>query len=56
VKEQLQEIAAGARMPELDPKRLEREKRILLAFDAIKCCVPQGTNGGVQIGPEPGKE
>lgn len=39
----------------LDAKRLEKEKRILLAFDAIKCCVPQGGGGGVQIGPEPGK-
>jgi len=40
----------------LDAKRLEKEKRILLAFDAIKCCVPRGGDGGVQIGPEPGKE
>ena len=39
----------------LDVKRLEKEKRILLAFDAIKCCVPQGSSGGVQIG-EPGSE
>jgi hypothetical protein len=39
----------------LDAKRLEKERRILLAFDAIKCCVPQGGGGGVQIGPEPGK-
>ena len=33
----------------LSPERLEKEKRILLAFDAIRCCVPQGTNGGVAI-------
>jgi hypothetical protein len=40
----------------LSPARLEKEKRILLAFDAIRCSVPQGGEGGVQIGPEPGKE
>jgi len=39
----------------LDAKRLEKEKRILLAFDAIKCCVPRGGDGGVQIGPKPEK-
>ena len=33
----------------LSPERLEKEKRILLAFDAIRCCVPQGTDGGVAI-------
>ncbi|MHB8843973.1 MAG: type I restriction enzyme HsdR N-terminal domain-containing protein [Nitrospirota bacterium] len=49
-KEQLRSIVAERRMQPLDPKRLEKEKRILLAFDAIKCCVPQGVNGGVQIG------
>ena len=30
-------------------ERLEKEKRILLAFDAIRCCVPQGADGGVAI-------
>jgi hypothetical protein len=55
-KEQLRSIIAEKTMQPLDPKRLEKEKRILLAFDAIKCCVPQGGGGGVQIGPEPGKE
>jgi hypothetical protein len=33
----------------LSPERLEKEKRILLAFDAIRCCVPQGADGGVAI-------
>ena len=33
----------------LSPERLEKEKRILLAFDAIRCCVPQGKDGGVAI-------
>jgi hypothetical protein len=54
-KEQLRILVAEKRMQPLDPKRLEKEKRILLAFDAIKCCVPQGGSGGVQIG-EPRKE
>ncbi len=40
----------------LTPERIEKEKRILLAFDAIRCSVPQGADGGVQIGPEPGKK
>ena len=55
-KEQLRGIVAGKAMPPLDARRLEKEKRILLAFDAIKCCVPQGGGGGVQIGPDPGKK
>jgi hypothetical protein len=33
----------------LSLERLEKEKRILLAFDAIRCCVPQGADGGVAI-------
>ena len=53
-KEQLRSIVAAKAMQPLEPKRLEKEKRILLAFDAIKCCVPQGGDGGVQIG-EPEK-
>ncbi len=54
-REQLQAILREKQMHPLDPRRLEREKRILLAFDAIKCSVPQGKDGGVEIG-EPGKE
>ena len=50
-KERLEVILKENAMLPLDAKRLEKEKRILLAFDAIKCCVPQGA-GGVQIGPE----
>jgi len=53
-KEQLRSIVAAKAMQPLGPKQLEKEKRILLAFDAIKCCVPQGGDGGVQIG-EPEK-
>jgi hypothetical protein len=55
-KEQLRSIVAERVMQPLDPKRLEKEKRILLAFDAIKCCVPQGGTGGVQIGEPEKKE
>jgi hypothetical protein len=40
----------------LTPERIEKEKRILLAFDTIRCSVPQGADGGVKIGPGPGKE
>jgi len=54
-REQLEVILKENAVQPLDAKRLEKEKRILLAFDAIKCCVPQGGGGGVQIGPEPGK-
>lgn len=36
---------------EFSSERIEKEKRILLAFDAIACCVPQGGDGGVDIGP-----
>ncbi len=55
-REQLLAILSEKPMEHLDPGRFEREKRILLAFDAIKCSVPQGREGGVRIGPEPGKE
>jgi hypothetical protein len=54
-KDQLCAILAEGLPRTVDPKRLEKEKRILLAFDAIKCSVPQGRDGGVRIGPEPGK-
>lgn len=53
LREQLAAVLAGQPGQPLDPKRLEREKRILLAFDSIKCSVPQGADGGVQVGPEP---
>lgn len=49
VKEQLAGILSGTQPVPLSPERLEREKRILLAFDAIKCCVPQGKDGGVKL-------
>jgi hypothetical protein len=55
-KEQLRAILSEKMTQPLDARRLEKEKRILLAFDAIKCCVPRGGGGGVQIGPEPDQE
>ncbi len=33
----------------LSPERIEKEKRILLAFDAIACSVPRGGEGGVRL-------
>lgn len=53
VKDQLRKLLDGAEPRPLPPDRAEKEKRILLAFDAIKCSVPQGGDGGVQIGPDP---
>ena len=48
-KEQLITMVAGRDVKALAPEKLEREKRILLAFDAIRCCMPQGANGGVAL-------
>jgi type I restriction and modification enzyme subunit R-like protein len=36
-------------LPALSPEKREREKRVLLAFDAIQCCIPRGTGGGVSL-------
>ncbi len=55
LRDQLITMLAEKTPAALSPERLEKEKRILLAFDAIRCSVPQGANGGVQIGPEPEK-
>ncbi len=56
VREQLVELLSKMDNSALSVERIEKEKRILLAFDAIKCCVPQGADGGVQIVPEPPQE
>ncbi|HWR72425.1 MAG TPA: type I restriction enzyme HsdR N-terminal domain-containing protein [Nitrospirota bacterium] len=56
VKDQLRKILHESAMQPLSPERVEKEKRILLAFDAIQCSVPRGADGGVQIGPEAEKE
>lgn len=53
VRDQIIQQLSGYSATPLSPERLEKEKRILLAFDAIRCCVPQGKDGGVAIeGPE----
>lgn len=48
-KEQLISIVSGKELRPLAPEKLEREKRVLLAFDAIRCCIPQGADGGVHL-------
>lgn len=48
-KKQLISILAGKELLPIAPEKLEREKRVLLAFDALRCCIPQGANGGVQL-------
>lgn len=55
VRDQILTVLSDKEPKPLSPERIEKEKRILLAFDAIRCSVPQGANGGVQIGPEPGQ-
>jgi hypothetical protein len=49
VRDRLIEMLAEYSAKPLSLERLEKEKRILLAFDAIRCCVPQGADGGVVI-------
>ena len=49
LKDQMRGLLAGKGTTFMAPERVEKEKRILLAFDAIQCCVPQGATGGVQI-------
>ena len=49
VKGQLLRILAETEPRPLAIERIEKEKRILLAFDSIKCCVPQGTDGGMRL-------
>jgi hypothetical protein len=52
VKEQLLRVLSETEPKPLPPERIEKEKRVLLAFDAIKCCVPQGADGGVRLKDE----
>lgn len=54
LKEQLVQMLTDRSPLQYSPERLEKEKRILLAFDTIRCCVPQGGDGGVSI-KEPGQ-
>jgi hypothetical protein len=55
-KRQLSAILSGLEPKPLQPEKLEREKRVLLAFDAIRCCVPKGADGGVSLGEPQGEE
>lgn len=48
-KEQLHAWVSGRDLKPFPPEKAEREKRVLLAFDAIRCCVPQGADGGVKL-------
>ncbi|OGW42713.1 MAG: hypothetical protein A2X57_00990 [Nitrospirae bacterium GWD2_57_8] len=54
VRDQLIKTLSSADLKPLPPEKLEREKRILLAFDAIRCSVPQGADGGVKLDEERG--
>ncbi len=49
-KEQIRRMLSGISLVPLPPEKAEREKRVLLAFDAIRCCIPQGADGGVPLG------
>jgi hypothetical protein len=49
VRDRIIQILSEYSAKPLSPERLEKEKRILLAFDAIRCCVPQGADGGVAL-------
>jgi len=52
IRDQLVALLANRESKILSPERIEKEKRILLAFDVIKCCVPQGKDGGVKLDEE----
>ncbi len=49
IREQILTVLSDKEPKPLSPERIEKEKRILLAFDAIQCSVPQGANGGVSL-------
>ena len=49
VREQLVALLSEKTQTPLTPGRIEKEKRILLAFDALRCSVPKGANGGVSL-------
>jgi len=57
VREELLKLLATIDPKPLAAERVEKEKRILLAFDAIRCCVPQGADGrAIQLGESCGKK
>jgi hypothetical protein len=45
VRDEIMTLVSGKDMEPLTPQKAEREKRILLAFDAIRCSVPKGADG-----------
>ncbi len=49
VRDQILAVLSQKEPKPLSPERIEKEKRILLAFDAIRCSVPRGANGGVSL-------
>lgn len=49
IRGQLLRTLEESRLEPLSPARLEKEKRILLAFDAIRCSIPKGADGGVKL-------
>jgi hypothetical protein len=48
-KQQIVDMMSGRELKPLQPEKLEREKRVLLAFDALRCSIPQGADGGVSL-------
>ena len=48
-KAQLAAMLSGREIRPLPEEKKDREKRVLLAFDAIRCCIPQGADGGVKL-------
>ena len=52
VRDQIVAVLSEKTPAVLSPERIEKEKRILLAFDSIACSVPQGGEGGVQLDDE----
>jgi hypothetical protein len=54
-KQQLRDILSRSERKQLSPEKREREKRVLLAFDAIQCCVPKGADGGVSLDADSAK-
>lgn len=45
VRDEMLKLLVGLEQKPLTTERVEKEKRILLAFDAIRCSVPQGADG-----------
>ncbi len=52
-KEQLSKMVSGMDLTPVPAEKREREKRILLAFDALRCSIPKGVDGGVNLDTEP---